>query len=1464
LRVLQLIESRHPADVRFWLKAVFCRFANVSFPIVLLALSQINGSAASVDLLAYEGFNYSAGSAIAGKTGGEGWSNSWVDVSGNVGETAASGLVANTNAPIGYDNRSVGNAVLVSNGSRCGRWLDCSPIGVFAEAGLLDANGNIGANGKTLYISFLQQPNSAIQFYEFEIHRNDLGDPGRVAGIGNDVPNSTQVHLRAPAGTHTPLGIGNTNVNFYIMRIDYKSGNDDVYVYRNPTGNLESDNEPVLTMLSVADMSFDGISIGAYLNGVAVKTDELRIGQTWASVLGDPPVFVLQPTNKSLYAGEVFTLNSLAQSSLPLSYRWYRIAGGLTNALPNATNSNLSFSAVQFDDAGQYFVTASNGLGIAISSIASVAVQPIIVAVTSAANVPIGIGSNLVINAIVSGAAPIMLQWYRDGQPVPGANSATLALTATTAFDVGQYVLVASNSYGGVTSSIVNAFPNTGGLLACEGFDYGQSGSDIGGRNGGFGWAGSWQNLDGGSSESFSNNLSPGASAPSGYDARSSGGSLAIVNNSRKGRFLDCSATGNFALYGYINANGDIGADGKSLYLSFLQQPNGTSLFYEFELHRKDLGDGGRMGGIGNDTGNSDANLRVEVPPGGASTFWSLGPGNTGVNFYVVRVDFKPGNDDVFVYRNPTSLTEPTTPTLVVSNVADMSFDGISFGAYLNSRSVSHDEIRLGATWADVLGIANPSRLRLAQRANNSSHLLLAGAPNFTYQVQATSNIAGPWTNIGTVPLSSLGTGQFAETNPSNWRFYRATNSLAWTMPPSAELIIADFEQPNYGAWVATGTAFGSGPAQGTLPNQQTVSGYQGSGLVNTYYGGDTSTGTLTSPPFVITKPFINFLIGGGGIPGQECMNLIISNVVVKTATGANNEALVPQQWDVSAYLGQTAILQIVDSATGSWGHINVDQITLSEIPLPSQTRDMLITNNLLNLPVQNSAFMRRVTVTVGGIPVRDFNIRLSTGGTADWWAFVDVSAFTNEAATLSVSSVASVNDGFYSITQTNGIIDGTNLYQETLRPQFHFSTKRGWLNDANGMVYHNGKYHLYYQHDPFDWGGAGQKWWGHAISTDMVNWVEIQEGLYSHSYGDQVYSGSAVVDTNNTGGFKTGTNDVIVAAFTSTARGECIVYSNDGGLTFAEITNNPVVAHSGRDPHLFWYAPSNYWVMALYDASGGDGIAFYSSPNLRQWTYCSKINRYFECPDIFQLPVDGNTNNMIWLLCDASSGYQLGQFNGVTFTPSTSKLPGNSGNGFYASQTFTSMPPGDKRLVRTGWAQISTPGMPFNQSMYFPTELTLRTLPEGVRLCSQPVAELANLSINDYAWTNLTLSAGSNPLSGIRGSLFNLHATFAPGTAQTINFSFQVVSVVYNVAAQQITCNGKTNSLAPSGGVVQLQILVDRDTVEIFANDGQLYMPLPANNSSGNSLVSVTCSGGSATFNSLVVSKLKSIWRRP
>ncbi len=364
-------------------------------------------------LLAYEGFNYSPGK-VTGQNGGSGWSGGWVDVSGNQGESVVPGNLSDGgNSPVGFDARSAGNSVYVSNNSRCGRWLDCSPTGNFSQAGYVNTSGNIGAPGKTLYVSFLQQPSSPAQFYEFEFHRADLGDPGRISGIGNDLPNATAVNLRAPNSVQTPFGLGNTNVNFYIVRIDYHGGSDDVTVYRNPTAPNEQNNQPVLTMPGVADMSFNGISMGAYLNGVTVGHDEIRLGQTWASVLGNPPTFVIQPTNQLAYFGQSVTFTALAQSIQPFSYQWYR---GI-NALTAQTNANLLLANVQLTDANQYSVTASNALGVVTSAVATLAVQPLCAAITSPQTMMVGPSSNdlTVITAAIGGtpAHPWLIQWYK-------------------------------------------------------------------------------------------------------------------------------------------------------------------------------------------------------------------------------------------------------------------------------------------------------------------------------------------------------------------------------------------------------------------------------------------------------------------------------------------------------------------------------------------------------------------------------------------------------------------------------------------------------------------------------------------------------------------------------------------------------------------------------------------------------------------------------------------------------------------------------------------------------------------------------------------------------------------------------------------------------------------------------------------------------------------------------------------
>src|SRR4051812_45585538 len=150
------------------------------------------------------------------------------------------------------------------------------------------------------------------------------------------------------------------------------------------------------------------------------------------------------------------------------------------------------------------------------------------------------------------------------------------------------------------------------------------------------------------------------------------------------------------------------------------------------------------------------------------------------------------------------------------------------------------------------------------------------------------------------------------------------------------DILIADFEGPDYGAWKVTGEAFGTGPAHGTLSGQMNVDGFLGKGLANSFYGGDKSTGTLTSPPFKVQRRFINFLIGGGNDREKLCMNLLVDGKAVRNATGPNDrpggaERLDWQSWEVSEFSGKTAVLEILDKATGGWGHINIDQIVQSD-----------------------------------------------------------------------------------------------------------------------------------------------------------------------------------------------------------------------------------------------------------------------------------------------------------------------------------------------------------------------------------------------------------------------------------------------------------------------------------------------------------------------------------------------------
>jgi fructan beta-fructosidase len=385
---------------------------------------------------------------------------------------------------------------------------------------------------------------------------------------------------------------------------------------------------------------------------------------------------------------------------------------------------------------------------------------------------------------------------------------------------------------------------------------------------------------------------------------------------------------------------------------------------------------------------------------------------------------------------------------------------------------------------------------------------------------------------------------------------------------------------------------------------------------------------------------------------------------------------------------------------------------------------------------------------------------------------------------------------------------------------------------------------------------------WGHAVSTDLVHWKELPIAIYPHKFGDWVFSGSAVVDADNTAGFKTGDQDVIVAAYTSTGRGEAIAYSNDRGRTFTDFSGNPVVKHSGRDPKVIWYAPGKHWVMALFDEDGkSGGIAFYTSTNLKNWQRASRIDGYHECPEIFEIALDGKPDSKKWVVYGADGAYQVGSFDGKTFTPDGGKLPFNRGNCFYASQTFSDIPASDGRRIQIAWGRINTPGMPFNQCMLFPVKLTLRTTDAGPRLFAMPVREIEKLHAKKHQLKDQAIEPGKNPLAAVEAELMDISAAIDCGRAAEVSLVVRGTPVTYDVAKQMLTCGGKTAPLKCPGGKLKLRILVDRNSIEIFANDGEVYMPIGKIHPADNRKLEISSKDGAAKATELTVWELRSAW---
>ncbi|RBW67435.1 glycoside hydrolase family 32 protein [Bacillus taeanensis] len=478
--------------------------------------------------------------------------------------------------------------------------------------------------------------------------------------------------------------------------------------------------------------------------------------------------------------------------------------------------------------------------------------------------------------------------------------------------------------------------------------------------------------------------------------------------------------------------------------------------------------------------------------------------------------------------------------------------------------------------------------------------------------------------------------------------------------------------------------------------------------------------------------------------------------------------------------------------------------------------------------------------------------------------------------------------------------------YNETYRPQFHFSPKQNWINDPNGLVYVNGEYHLFYQYNPFGntWGNIS---WGHAVSKDLVHWKHLPVALKPDDLG-MIFSGSAVVDKNNTSGFFKGKKDGLVAIYTSSGetQQQSIAYSTDQGRTWTKYAGNPVIKNPGikdfRDPKVFWHDETNKWVMVV---AAGNKAMFYSSKNLKGWAYMSEFGAeegaqlgVWEMPDLFELPIHNDPKKTKWFLKvntnpgGTKEGYRsqyfIGEFDGTTFkndNPPDTVLWTDYGKDFFAAQSWSNVP--DRRIWiawMNNWQYAEKiPTNPWRGSMTIPREVTLIEIPnKGVRLIQKPVEELKQLRKEKYMLKNQLVIPKTNLLSKIKDDTFEIVAKVELDSAKEFGFKVrkgekEETIIGYDAVENKLfvdrTSSGETDfseqfpekfeaPLSPKDGKIKMHIFVDRSSVEVFGNDGKAVITsriFPSPKSQGIEVYSID---GNVKLNSLEVYDLKSVWK--
>ncbi|MBD5265817.1 MAG: DUF4980 domain-containing protein [Bacteroides sp.] len=561
-----------------------------------------------------------------------------------------------------------------------------------------------------------------------------------------------------------------------------------------------------------------------------------------------------------------------------------------------------------------------------------------------------------------------------------------------------------------------------------------------------------------------------------------------------------------------------------------------------------------------------------------------------------------------------------------------------------------------------------------------------------------------------------------------------------------------------------------------------------------------------------------------------------------------------------------------------------------------------------LLLPVEEGVDDAKVDVLLDGKPETTIYVRLARNK-VDYYVPFDLSRYKDSDILLNVvtaqgrSSVREAKeDACWKTIRLSDTFDTTNT--EKYRPAFHHTPLYGWMNDPNGMFYQDGVWHLYYQYNPY-----GSKWqnmtWAHSTSTDLVNWEHHPNAIEPNGLGS-VFSGSCIVDKNNTAGFG---KDEIIALYTSAGinQMQSLAHSSDNGETFEIYPGNPVITleSEARDPNMFWNEETKEWNLLLAHALDHEMLIF-TSPDLKTWTLQSSFGKglgaqdgVWECPDLFQLPVNGTDEKKWVLICNLNPGgvfggsatqYFVGDFDGKTFTvdtPASGTVPTkwmDFGKDHYATVSWSDAP--DDRRVVIGWMSnwqyaAEVPTKQFRSANTLPRDISLFRGDDGEYYISTLPSPEVNALRDKKVTAVKSKSIGKNPLKyplptandGICEIDLTVTATKNTPVSITLsNAKGEHCDMVFNPADCTFSFDRTESGLtdfsqdfpakvsAPTlrnSNSQSIRIFVDRSSIEVFDTDGNFVMTNLVFPTEAYSTVSLAADGGKATLNSMEIYSL-------